>query len=421
MSTYIQFERWMQCRLPPASDRRLVVLTGARQTGKTTLVRKSYPGLNYLTLDDLEVRQQITQVRSASWGRTVGAAILDEAQKNPTVFEKVKLAYDNGEIDFSVLTGSSQILLMKEIRESLAGRAFLYQLWPLMVSELGSSPSETLELPLLDHLLGNGSFGDILKNVPEVKLGASDSKCRDAVDYLGMWGGMPELPRLNIDDRRQWLTSYRSTFLERDLADLVRLSDLEPFTNLQKLCMLRTGGLLSISNLARDAHISAATARRYLEYLRLSFQVILLPPYSRNLTSAVVKSPKLYWIDLGLLRSGTRQWGDLSGELFETLVVGEVWKWVSTMGRDVGLSFYRTRSGLEVDLMVETPSGVLAIEIKNRISFNPGDIKGLRKLADVLGDEWRGGIVANRSDVIEEVDVDRNIWSIPVHRLLSPT
>ena len=115
-----------------------------------------------------------------------------------------------------------------------------------------------------------------------------------------------------------------------------------------------------------------ATARRYLEYLRLSYQVVLLQPYARNLTSATVKSPKLYWMDLGLLRHGTRAWGELTGPLFETLVVSEVRKWIDTVGRDVSLSFYRTRSGREVDLLITTRAGVIGVEIKNRARVGSG-------------------------------------------------
>jgi len=404
--------------MPDPSKRRLVVLTGARQTGKTTLVRSTYPDLRYLTFDDIEVREQASRVRSAAWGRDVGPAILDEAQKAPSVFEKVKLAYDAGEVDFSVLTGSSRILLLEQIRETLAGRAFVYELWPLMPSELLAAGDAELAAPLLDPLLCDPNpVSEILRREPRVLLGAADAARRDAIDHLGRWGGMPELTRLGEEDRRQWLSSYRSTFLERDLADLVRLSDLEPFTALQKLCMLRSGSLLSFSELGRDAHISGATARRYLEYLRISFQVVLLPPYSRNLTSTVVKSPKIYGIDLGLLRSAPRQWGDLDGGLFETLVVGEIWKWVATMGREAGLSFYRTRSGLEVDLLAETAGGVLGIEIKNRDTMKSVDLRGLRQLADALGPAWRGGILVTRGDAIEEVDEARSIWAVPVHRL----
>jgi len=161
-----------------------------------------------------------------------------------------------------------------------------------------------------------------------------------------------------------------------------------------------------------------APSRRYLEYLRISYQVALLQPYRRNLTSAVVKSPKLYWMDLGLLRQATGQWGELDGALFETLLVSEVKKWVDTSGRGAALSFYRTRSGLEVDLLVQTPAGVLGLEAKRRERAHPTDARALRAVAAALGDEWLGGLVVYGGRRLCRLDEARQIWAVPVHRLL---
>jgi predicted AAA+ superfamily ATPase len=166
---------------------------------------------------------------------------------------------------------------------------------------------------------------------------------------------MPALLPLSADERRKWLQSYETTYLERDLGDLARLADLMPFRQFQRLCALRTGQLLSYSELARDAGVAVSTTRRYVEYLRLSYQALLLPPYATNLTSAVVKTPKVYWGDLGLWRQLTRFYGPPTGAMFETMVVTEIHKWVRTAERGVEMAFYRTRSGLEVDLMLTTP------------------------------------------------------------------
>ena len=408
--------RWLRTRLPPAGKRRLVVLTGARQTGKTTLARQVYADLRYVNLDAIEEREALRGLRSASWGRAVGAAVIDEAQKEPGVFDKVKLAYDERQIAFSVLLGSSRVLLLDRVRESLAGRAFVYDLWPLMASELRHADNEVPARPLLDRLIAAPeSFGEILGAEPARLLGDEATSRVEALDHLAVWGGMPELLALDDDDRHEWLRSYQQTWLERDLADLTRVSDLLPFRTLQRLAMLRTGQLLNYADLARDAAVSAATARRYLEYLRLSYQVVLLQPYARNLTSATVKSPKLYWMDLGLLRHGTRAWGELTGPLFETLVVAEARKWIDTVGRDVSLWFYRTRSGREVDLLITTPAGVIGIEVKNRTRVGPADCTGLRALAQTLGDEWTGGLVVHRGDDLEELLPGS--WAVPAHRL----
>ncbi|MYD88197.1 MAG: ATP-binding protein [Acidobacteria bacterium] len=408
--------RWLATRLPPADKHRLVVLTGARQTGKTTLARRLYRDLRYVNLDAIEEREALRGLRSGSWGRAVGPAVIDEAQKEPGVFDKVKLAYDEQQIAFSVLLGSSRVLLLDRVRESLAGRAFVYDLWPLMASEVRCPAETPPKRPLFDRLVtAPQEFAKTLGAEPPRLLGDDATRRFEALDHLANWGGMPELLSLDDGDRREWLRSYQQTWLERDLADLTRVSDLLPFRALQRLAMLRTGQLLNYADFARDAAVSAGTARRYLEYLRLSYQVVLLQPYARNLTSSTVKTPKLYWMDLGLLRHGTRNWGELTGPLFETLVVSEARKWIDTLGRDVSLHFYRTRSGREVDLLIDAGSGIIGIEIKNRVRVSRTDCTGLRALAKTLGDEWAGGLVVHRGEALEELGP--GFWAVPAYRL----
>lgn len=393
-----------------------MVITGARQTGKTTLARELYPDLRYLNLDAIEERETVRSLRTAAWGKTVGPALIDEAQKEPGVFDKVKYAYDEGAVRFSVLLGSSRVLLLRQVRESLAGRAFVYELWPLTLSEV-SSPAGTMPpRPLFDRLItAPEDFVDVLSAEPPRLLGEEGAAQAEAFDHLAAWGGMPELLSLDHEERRDWLRSYQQTFLERDLADLGRVSDLLPFRKLQRLAMLRTSQLLHYAELARDAGLGTATVRRYLEYLRLSYQVILLPPYGANLTSATIKTPKVHWMDLGLLRQETGYAGELTGPLFESLVVSEARKWVDTLGRDTPLSFYRTRSGREVDLLVTTPRGPIGIEMKNRARVVRRDASALRALGDALGDQWVGGLVVHRGEDI--VDLGGAIWAVPARRL----
>lgn len=411
--------RWLSNQLPEATARRVLVVTGSRQTGKTTLARGRYGALRYLNLDAVEEREALRAVRTRAWASAVGNAILDEAQKEPSIFDKVKWAFDEKEIDFTLLLGSSRILLLDRVRETLAGRAFLYELWPLMASELRHAAESSPTPPLLHRLLsGPDAVDTILSAAPQVLLGEEEGARREALEHLEQWGGMPGLLPLGDTDRKAWLRSYQQTFLERDLADLARIGDLHPFRTLQRLCMLRSGQLLSFAELARDAGIAATTARRYIEYLRISYQAILLPPYARNLTSGVVKSPKLYWMDLGLLRHETQQWGPVTGAMFETLVVSEIQKWVSTTGVDARLSFYRTLSGLEVDLMMETPQGLIGAEIKNRETVTRSDGRALEAIAEKLGGEWRGGLVIHRGTDLAALSPERSIWAVPAHRLL---
>ena len=326
MSEKITRYRHLSGFLPPESRRGLVVLTGARQTGKTTLAKSKYPHLNYVNLDAPENRELLRGISTSSWAATVRNAVIDEAQKEPSVFEKVKYAFDEGSISFTVMLGSSQILLLKKVRESLAGRVILYELWPLLMCELASDVARTdWGAPLVDHVLGSRTPDDVFRGVPPALIGEKAAAALQSEKHLLGWGGMPALLAVDREeDRWKWLKDYEYTYLERDLSDLARLDDLNPFAKFQRLSALRSGRLINYSELARDASVSVDTARRYLEYLRLSYQVILLQPFYRNLTSSVVKTPKLYWLDVGIMRrlSGRRE--ESGGEIYETMVASEI-------------------------------------------------------------------------------------------------
>lgn len=418
MRTDLQQNRFLQQKLVSYSTPRLVIITGARQTGKTTLARATYPALNYINLDAIEYREAVRNVRTDTWAAAIGPAILDEAQKEPAVFDKVKFAFDAGQMTQTVLLGSSQILLLQKVRETLAGRAFIYELWPLMASELvspagGPPPSP----PLLDRLLVEpGTADTLLVAVPNVLIGEAAGRGLAAIEHLLTWGGMPALLPLSDEERRKWLQSYEVAYLERDLGDLARLHDLLPFRQFQRLCALRSGQLLSYSELSRDAGFSPTTGRHYIEYLRLSYQAFLLQPYTTNLTSAVVKSPKVYWWDLGLWRQQTHYFGPVTGPMLETLVITEIAKWVKTNERECDLAFYRTRSGLEIDLLLSTRHGVWGIEAKAGRRLASADWRSLREVGQALGQRWRGGLVVYMGTTIEKLDT--NLWAVPAERLL---
>jgi hypothetical protein len=417
MSENIQRFRFLELFLPNSKNKRLVILTGARQTGKTTLARYIYPQLNYINLDSPENREVMRNISSASWSKSVGNSIIDEAQKEPLVFEKVKYAYDEGGISFCLLSGSSQILLMKKIRESLAGRASLYELWPLMMSEIfWEAGSPAIKPPLIDRFFSPESLDRLLGELPEALLDKEDSKYREAENHLLQWGGMPALLSLSEDERWKWLKDYEFTYLERDLSDLARLDDLGPFRKFQKLSALKSGKLLNYSELARDASVSVDTARRYLEYLRLSYQTILLQPFYKNITSSVIKTPKIYWMDVGLLRQLTGFKGEHSGEVYETMVVGEILKWMKTAQKDGEIYFYRTRSGLELDILLQTQSGVIGMEIKARKEVANRDLRAMKEIAEQLGHTWRGGLLIYQGDSIKKI-AEPWIWAVPSRRL----
>jgi hypothetical protein len=253
---------------------------------------------------------------------------------------------------------------------------------------------------------------------PELLLDEAEDRCLIAENFLLSWGGMPALLSLSTEDRWQWLKDYEYTYLERDLGDLARLDDLLPFRTFQKMSALRSGQLLNYSEIARDVGVSTDTARRYLEYLRLSYQTVLLQPYYKNITSSTVKTPKIYWLDIGLLRNLTGMRGEPTGSVYETMVVGEIIKWIKTMRRNIEVYFYRTRSGLEVDLLLVTHQGIIGVEVKMRSSVAATDWRALKDIAGRLGGDWLGGLVVYRGAQIKKVG-EPKIWAVPSRRLFT--
>jgi predicted AAA+ superfamily ATPase len=415
----LQVKRMISQGLPGVDDQRIVLITGARQTGKTTLVKSQYPDLPYFNLDAIEYRDQLSSISTFKWAKEVGRAVIDEIQKEPSLLDKIKFAYDEGAIGFSVLTGSSQILLLQRIRETLAGRVSLHELFPFMFNELLSPEGRKVSSVMFSSLLSDSRVDDILSERESVILGERWDQHMEVEKWLMTWGGMAPLIHITREDERKyWLRDYVSSYLERDLADLASLRDLRPFRKFEQITALRVSNLISYSSLAKDTGIGIETARRYMEYLRISYQAFMLQPYYKNLTSSLVKTPKLYWFDNGLLRhlSGMGFQMD-NGQLFENYLASELMKFIRTNRLENKLYFYRTRSGMEVDFIVTTNNGILGMEVKNRDTVIPSDFTNLKKLAEASGKDWSGGLVIYRGNKIQQFGT--GLWAIPSTRLLS--
>ena len=415
----LQIKRMLSQHLPDISGRQLLLITGARQTGKTTLVREQYRSLPYFNLDAIEFRDQLSSISTFNWADEVGVSIIDEIQKEPGLFDKIKYSFDEGTLRFSVLTGSSQILLLKKVRETLAGRVTLRELFPFMLSELINPDGIKSESVLFCRLVTEKNLDKTFAATTSVLIGKEWDVAKSAEDQLNIWGGMAPLIHIgDSKDRKFWLKDYATAYLERDLADLANLNDLKPFRKFQQIAALRTANLISYTELAKDSGIGIETARRYLEYLRISYQTFLLQPFRKNLTSRIIKTPKLYWFDNGLLRHLSGFGFEIdNGQLFENYVASELMKFISTNRLNVKLTFYRTRSGMEIDFILETNDGIIAIEVKNRDVVSESDFTNIKRLAGAAGKEWLGGIVVYRGNKIRQFN--HHLWAVPACRLFS--
>jgi hypothetical protein len=399
---------------------RLTVLTGARQTGKTTLARLAFPDMPYLSFEDPVVRPAFTRLSAAEWIERYPQAILDEVQKAPSVVESIRAAHDQAAHVRYLLLGSSQILLLSQVKESLAGRAAIEELWPLTLPEVATSGwgDPVPESRLIAWLRDGKRSNKIFLGIPS----ASQSHARYAAlfeRYLN-FGGMPVMSDASIGDaeRSAWLSDYQRTYLERDVADLSSLRDLEPFVLAQRAIARQSARLVNFSDLARLVSIAPNTARRFLRYLELSYQAIELPAYFRNQQKRLSRMPKIHMLDPGVLQSVTRRSGEPTGEEFKSAVVAEIYK----QGRNAAIPahFYhlRTRDGREVDLLLELETGFVAFEIKAARRVANTDARPLRNLADILDKPLLGAfLLSNDPDARILPD---GIIALPAAWALSP-
>ena len=364
----------------------VVVLMGARQTGKSTLVQHE-PFLRdrlYLTLDDPETHERARRTPRDVL-RSAERLTLDEVQREPDLLLTVKRAVDEDRPRRPgrfLLTGSANLLLMQRVSETLAGRATYVTLWPLARREgLGMGTpgvwSRLLATPCAE-------WPNIL-----------DDEASPIADWreLTRIGGYPS-PVVELDDdaRSLWFDGYVRTYVERDLQSLASVDNLVDFRRLMRAASHRLGGLLNQAEIGRDLQMPRVTVQRYLNLLETSFQLLRLPAYAVNRTKRLVKSPKLYWSDPGLAL-----W--LSGapaptaQHLENLVLADLLAWRDGQVPRPELLFWRTTSEREVDFVIESDERLLAIEIKASKHPSHSDTLGLRLFQEEYGKRFAGGLL----------------------------
>ena len=335
----------------------VLTLTGPRQSGKTTLVRDVFGDRPYVSLEDLDQRELAREDPRGFLARLEGGAVIDEVQRAPEI-----LSYLQGVVDRDprpgrfVLTGSSNLLLLESVSQTLAGRTALLTLLPFSLAELqdaGRAPRT------LDELLFAGLF--------------------------------PPVHDRGLDPAR-WCGDYVRTYVERDVRRILNVSDLERFVTFVRMCAARSGQVVNLSGLGADCGITHNTARSWLSVLEASYVVLRLPPFHANLNKRLVKSPKLYFTDpalaawlVGIERPADLAHHRLRGALFETWVVSELAKFRLNGGREPRLAFFRTHTGVEVDAVVDLAPAPLAIEAKSGATVTRDQLAGLRDWQRLTG------------------------------------
>ena len=389
------FERFVERRAEEAlSDTPVVLIVGPRRAGKTTLVRKmGEAGRTYITLDD---RTVLEAARSdpAGFIRGLDRAIIDEIQRAPDLLLAIKKTVDE---DYRpgrfLLTGSANVLTLPRVADSLAGRMETIRLLPLAMAEIEG------RTPVFLERFFEGKLG-----------GQKDAIVGDDLVQLVLRGGFPEAIGRDSERRRQdWARSYLTSILTRDLRDIAEVEKLTELPKFVRLLAEHSGQLVNYSQLAAGINVNHRTGQRYVSLLEQVFLIATVQPWFTNALKRIVKTPKLHFLDSGLLATARGLTFDrvkadrrTFGSLLETFVFSEVLKLMTASDLRVTPHHFRDRDMREVDIVLERDDGMIAgIEVKASATVKAGDFSGLRALSDACGDRFAfGAVLYDNTDVV---------------------
>jgi hypothetical protein len=386
-----------------------VIITGLRQTGKTTFLQHQFPpeARRFITFDDFA---QLSAAKSDP-DRFVNSddpLTIDEAHKCPEIFTAIKKVVDRkrnpGQF---LLSGSANFTLLRGITESLAGRSVYFQMHPFSRREINR---KVRDQPFLERFFDN-------QEIPKQK----EFKPIEPEEILK--GGMPTICLGDIEDRSFWFKGYEQTYLGRDIREISQIENIVAYRNLLHLACLRSGQILNLSQFGRDTRLSSATTSRYLSLLETSFVIFKLNPYLRNRGSRLIKSPKIYISDSGLacFMVGINKFQmdyrePHLGPLFETYVAQNLLAIIDSRWKEAQLYFWNVQGRHEVDFVIEVGRKCLAIEVKSSARWQKKDLSGLEAFLGTTPHCIAAVLCYNGTDAVRLGD---KIWALPLGLVLS--
>lgn len=383
-----------------------VLVSGPRQSGKTTLLRMGWNRSHrFVSLENPDVRARALADPVGFLRENPAPVILDEIQHIPELLPYIKTAIDEDRSPGNwLLTGSQSFPLMQGVSESLAGRVAVVTLLPLSLGEAIGNAGKSLPMTALLSKIWSGTL-------------EADFPAFGLSEWL-LRGAYPEVRANPEVDRELWCAGYIQTYLERDVRQVINVGDLNAFNRFLRLVAARTGQVVNYSDLGRDVGISAPTTRKWISVLEASGQVYLLPPYFRNFGKRLIRSPKIYWLDtsvatflMGLHSSEPLVHGPFFGALFETAVVSAWVKAFHNRGLPPALYFWRSRDGIEVDLLIEYNGKLYPIEIKGTSTVIPQHASALNKFRELAEMGHAPAIMV--ADIPAPVTVAPGIRAVP--------
>jgi predicted AAA+ superfamily ATPase len=402
--------------LEALADTPAVLVNGARQTGKSTLVQSAEVAgqeRQYLTFDDPGILAAAKRDPNGFVAGLNSLVTLDEIQHVPELFSVIKAAIDrNRQPGRFLLTGSANVMLLPKLSESLAGRMEVLTLWPFSQGEIRG-----VQENFVDTLFSGKSVG---------WSGKSPAKSWEELLACIVNGGYPPaVARKSAARRDAWFQSYVTTVLQRDIRDLANIADSTAVPRLLSVVAARAGGLLNFADLSRTMALPQTTLKRYFALLEATFFVQLLRPWARNLGQRAIQTPKVYLNDTGLLThllgvtvDRLKGEGNVAGSVLENFVLMELRKQCAWSATRPELFYWRTVSGREVDVVLEDRTGkVVGVEVKAAATLGSNDVGGLQALASAVGKNWVRGVVLYTG--AETIPFSANLHGIPIRRLWS--
>lgn len=379
----------------------VVTLTGPRQSGKTTLAKMTFSDYDYISLEEPDHRAFALEDPRGFLSQFPEKVILDEIQRAPDLFSYIQTIVDTKDISGQfILTGSQNFLLLQKVSQSLAGRCAVLHLLPLSLSELRK------RRPLSMNSIGR-------------QLPSKNRYLDDELSSVLFKGFYPRIHNKSLDPV-DWLGNYFQTYIERDVRDVLKVGDLETFSRFVRLCAGRNGQLLNLSSLANDCGITHTTSKRWISILEASFIVLLLRPHFKNFSKRLIKSPKLYFLDTGLLSYLLRirskedlRIHALYGSIFESYIISELLKNFMNRGEEHAIYFWRDSTGNEIDVLIDEGDRLVPMEIKAGQTVNQDFFKGIRfwkKLATDI--EQRAALVYGGDKSYIRSDTYVYPWSV---------
>ena len=366
----------------------VLLLTGPRQVGKTTLLQyliaQEGKKRGYVSLDDFKTRTLANEDPALFLQQNPPPLLIDEVQYAPKLFTYIKIAVDRDRDNGMYwLTGSQQLHMMKGVSESLAGRVGILSLLGLSQAEIDGMPQK--EEPWMPGAAAKAEGTSTTAIFSKIIKGSFPALFQD------------QAPKLD-----EYYGAYLRTYVDRDVRDIIKVTSLASFEKFVSVCAARTASLLNYSDLARDADISVPTAKEWMSILEAGHHVFLLRPYYRNLTKRLIKAPKLYFLDTGLAAyltgwrdPGTALRGAYAGQLFETLIISEIIKSYVHRGKDPRFfSYFRTKEQEEVDFLIDQNGILTPVEVKLGMQVNKADLRGIEALKATKTKVGLGAIIA---------------------------